>query len=93
MVMHVTPGRCVRLPRLGSTLLPILEPGTTLIVLGTCRGQSTELEVPFIQNPIAIHSMMAGAGACRQHQINNDRSRLPLSWWYSRVQMAEARLE
>lgn len=86
--MQVTSG--VGLACLGSTLPAIFEPRTTLIVLGACRRESPKLEVSLIENPVAISFMMARAGAGREHQIGHDSCGLPLSRWYSRIEMAES---
>jgi hypothetical protein len=37
-----------------ATLVPVLEAGTTLVVLAARRGKSAKLEVALVQHPLAI---------------------------------------
>lgn len=64
-----------------------------MIVLGSGRWESTELEMALIQNPIAARSMVSGTGTRRKHEVNHDRSGLPLSRWDAGVEVAETGLE
>ena len=89
-MMEITIG----LLSLGSTLSAILEARAALVVLRAGRRESPELEVPLVEDAVAINRcLVAGARAHGQHQVYHHAGRLPLARRYARIQVGVRGLE
>jgi hypothetical protein len=78
----------------GFTLSPVFQSGSPLIIPGSSRGETAELEVLLIEHTIAQkRCALDRIGAESEHQLRHDGCRLPLTGRNARVKVGEAGLQ
>src|SRR5829696_2499562 len=73
--------------------MPLLEPGSALVVLTSGGEPAAKLEVVAVQNAIAGRGSPTIGRFERQHQLNHDSGGLPLTRRDTGIEMGGARLE
>src|SRR5215211_1274280 len=73
--------------------MPLLEPGSALVVLTSGREPAAKLEVVAIENAIAGGGSTTVSGFEGQHQLNHDTGGLPLTRRDTGIEMGGARFE
>jgi hypothetical protein len=73
--------------------MPLLEPGSALVVLTSGGEPAAKLEVVAIENAIASGGSTTVDGLERQDQLNHDTGGLPLTGRDTGIEMGGARFE